>query len=258
MYPYIDFFGRRIGTYGMMLALAFLTVGVLAVTKARHNKLAVEDVLIVGACGVAVGLLVGKLLYLVTTYSISQLMEIIRTGKFHMIRGGIVFYGGLLGGIVGAVIGIRIADCSFVGIEKTIVPYIPLGHAIGRIGCLLAGCCYGKPYNGIFAIYYPHAVSGISPEQGCFPVQLLEVLWNILVMLFLLRLEKKLTRPTDMLSTYLCAYALGRFLLEWLRGDEYRGIYLWFSLSQWISIGILAICAVRLFCIWCRKKAPLR
>lgn len=246
MYPYINLLGKTIGSYGLMLAFACITVGFLSVRKAIRYNIAVEDVLIVGACGIGLGLFGGKLLYIFATYSISQIWDFLIAGDLHIFGGGgIVFYGGLLGGVVGALVGIRIAKCSFVVIEKTVVPYIPLGHAIGRIGCLLAGCCYGMPYDGMLAVYYPNAASGVSPEQGYFPIQILEALWNILVMVYLLWIEKRNTKPRGVLFEYLCAYAVGRFVLEFFRGDEIRGAFLCFSLSQWISVAILLVCFVR-------------
>lgn len=255
MYPYFQICGRTIGSYGLMMAVAVLLVAILALRKARKQTVMAEDILIVGATGIAMGLVCGKLLYILVTYPIAQIWSQLLAGDFHILSGGgIVFYGGLIGGILGAFLGIRIAGCSFADVEHTVVPYIPLGHAVGRIGCFLAGCCYGCRYDGFLAVYYPNSVAGVSPAQGFFPIQLTEAVWNVAVCIILLRLEKKLRRPLDLLSAYLAMYAVGRFVLEWFRGDADRGIFLGFSLSQWISMGLLLFCAVRLFVLRLHKE----
>lgn len=252
MYPYIHVFGRTIGTYGLMMAIAFLLVGMLSLRKAKHMQLPAEEVLIVGASAIGAGLLCGKILYIFVTYSASFLWERICAGDLSFISdGGIVFYGGLIGGVLGAIFGVRIARCQLVAIEHAVVPYIPLGHTLGRVGCFLAGCCYGRHYEGVLAVYYPNSVTGVSPEQGFFPVQLLEAAGNIVISLSLLCFERKLKRPLELLSAYLAMYAILRFVLEFFRGDEIRGIFSGLSVSQWISIALLLFSSIRL--LLCRQ-----
>lgn len=252
MYSYIHIFGRTIGSYGLMMAIGFLLVGFLAFCKARRKSVAFEDILIVSAAAVAVALIGGKLLYIFVTYPVAEIWNRILEGDFTVLGGGgIVFYGGLIGGVFGAMMGIRIAGCKFADVERVIVPYIPLGHAVGRIGCVLAGCCHGFAYDGPFALYYPHSVAGLSPEQGYFPVQLLEALINLCICCFLLWYEKKMKRATDLLFTYLKLYAISRFFLEMLRGDTARGVWYGLSTSQVISILLFIISIVGV--LWKRK-----
>lgn len=246
MYPYLNVFGKTIGSYGLFMALGFLTVGALAVIRARKRGILAEDVLIVAAVAVGMALIWGKLTYILVTYPFSVIIEQLAAGNFQIFSsGGIVFYGGLIGGLLGAILGIKIARCSLFGIEAAVVPYIPLGHALGRVGCLLAGCCHGVTYDGFLAVHYTHSIAGLLPEQGYFPIQLVEAACNIGICVCLLFCERRKQRPFDLLFTYLGLYAIVRFFLEFFRGDGVRGIYFSLSVSQWISLGLLIACCVR-------------
>ena len=254
MYPYIYIFGRNIGTYGLCMVLGFVLAFVLALEKGRAGGLLFEDLLIVAAFALGFGLLGSSLLYVFVTYTPAQIMAFIAAGDFHFLSSGIVFYGGLLGGILGALIGIRVAKCKLETVARSVVPYIPLAHAIGRVGCVMAGCCHGFAYEGPFALRYPHSVSGLSPEQGYFPVQPLEALINVVICLFLLWHKKRSKRAMDLLFTYLGLYAVSRFFLEMLRGDIIRGIWYAISTSQIISIVLLGVSVAGL----CWKNSRFR
>ena len=254
MYPYFDIFGRKIGTYGVCMLLAFLLVAFLSLKRGKPIGLRLEDLLIIAAMAFGGAVLVGGLLYICVTYSFAQIIAFIRAGDFRFIGSGIVFYGGLIGGIAGALLGIYVARCDFRSVEQSVVPFIPLGHAIGRIGCVMAGCCYGFEYEGFFALYYKNALSGISPEQGYFPVQPLESLLNVGICLLLLWLSKNTKRKFGLLSWYLALYAVARFFLEMLRGDAVRGIFSGFSTSQHISLALLALCGLRLLILHIGEK----
>lgn len=255
MHPYLYLFGRTIGTYGACMALAFLVVGGLAIRKGRALSILPEDILLTAACAVGCGLLCGKLLYIAVTYSASELLSWIRAGNFGFLQnGGLVFYGGLFGGIGGAILGAKLAKRQISELERAFVPYIPLGHAIGRIGCVMGGCCYGIPYNGFGALYYPSAVSGVSPSQGYFPVQLLEAVLDAGIFVCLWRMDKTRCCRFTLLFAYLGMYGVVRFAMEFLRGDSVRGIYAGFSTSQWISLCAVIVCAVFALALRFRRK----
>lgn len=253
MHPFLFIFGRQIGTYGLCMALAVLLVGTLAIWRGKKNGVIAEDILIVGAFAIAFALVCGNLLYIFVTYPVSQIWQMITSGRIEeLIGGGIVFYGGLIGGLLGAMLGAKVAKCRISDLETSVIPFIPLGHAIGRIGCVMAGCCYGMEYDGFCAIYYPHSVAGLSPEQGYFPTQLLEALMNCIICVCLLVVSRRKKKPYDVVFAYLGMYSLARFLLEFTRGDSIRGIYFGLSSSQWISLGLAAAVLVRFF--WNKRK----
>lgn len=243
MYPYVMILGRAVPTYGLCMALAVVLVVGLSLRRVKGSGIVMEDVLIVGASGLGIGLACAKGLYIVVTYSPSEIWRQLSSGDFTMFNeGGLIFYGGLIGGLLGAWLGVKLAKCSFAALEGVVVPFLPLGHAIGRIGCVMAGCCYGMPYEGIGALHYPHSLSGISPQQGYFPVQLVEAAGDVAICLLLLRRKPTPDRPGALLRTYVIAYAILRFAVEFLRGDAIRGSAAGLSTSQWISLALLVVC----------------
>lgn len=241
MFPFFHVFGRTVGMYGVCIMLGVLLVSFLAVKKSRQCGLSPEDIYIVGAFTIGFAMVFGNMLYVFVTYSFADILQKIRILDFSFLGSGIVFYGGLIGGIIGAFLGVRIAKCEIRAVISVIVPYIPLGHAIGRIGCLLAGCCYGMEYSGPLAVHYPNSLFGIPASQGYFPIQPLEALLNVGICWMLLQQEKRGRDGYSILFSYLGMYGVFRFLLEFLRGDAHRGIYAGLSLSQWISIGLLIV-----------------
>lgn len=260
MYPYIHVLGRDIGTYGLCMMLGFAVATVLALRRGRPRGLLVEDVLIVGAFVLGFALAGGNIVYILVTYSPSQIVAFVAQGDFSFIGTGIVFYGGLLGGVLGAIVGIRVANCCFSVIEYAVVPFIPLGHAIGRIGCVLAGCCHGFAYTGPFALYYPASVLNLPAEQGYFPVQLLESVINIGICVFLLKCARRKNQTGTILLVYMGIYAVARFFLEMLRGDIARGVWYYLSTSQIISIVLIFVSVAGLLRSMCasRKKGAVQ
>lgn len=243
MYPYIQFLGLKISSYGLMMCFACVLVGAICLRRAKARDVIAEDVLIVGACALGAGLFFGGLLFTVITYPLNAIWEYVIHGQFNILFGGIVFYGGLIGGIVGALLGCRIAGCARENIIRVVVPCIPLGHAIGRVGCVLAGCCYGVPYNGPFALHVSSNTSDAMSHTGYFPVQVVEAVINGGICLFLYKHERK-NGARNLLSLYLLIYAVVRFGLEYLRGDDIRGIASGLSTSQWISVILMVISIV--------------
>lgn len=244
MYPFIDLFGRQIPTYGLSILIAIFLVGWLACRYARKVALPWEDVLIVGACALLSGFLCGFLLYLLVTYSPLRIWEMVKDGDYRFLNGGLVFYGALIGGLAGGLIGVKLSKAPLSAVEKSVIPYIPIGHAIGRIGCVLAGCCYGAPYDGICALYYKNSLFGLAPNQGYFPVQPLEAILNLAIALCLMIIRKKKSPKLSLLISYLGMYSIVRFFLEFFRGDAIRGIVGGLSTSQWISLAILTGCVI--------------
>jgi phosphatidylglycerol:prolipoprotein diacylglycerol transferase len=109
MHPFIDIFGRQIGTYGLCMAVAVLLVGTISILRGKKQGVVPEDILIVGACAISGALICGSALYIFITYSPEQIWQMITSGRIEELLGsGIVFYGGLIGGIFGALLGTKI------------------------------------------------------------------------------------------------------------------------------------------------------
>ncbi len=239
MQRYLHFFNFDIPTYGLCIMLAVMLCGFLILRKTKKAGMCFEDVIIVMAIALASAIVGGGLLYIVVSYDPVQIIKYIKNGDFSfLMSGGIVFYGGAIGGILGALVSAKIMKLKINVLESCIVPYIPIGHAIGRIGCLLAGCCYGFQYDGLFAVknYY------VSEEGTFFPIQATEAILNLIIASILIFYSRKERSKYSVLSLYLCLYAAVRFSLEFFRGDRIRGIAFGLSTSQWISIALVVFC----------------
>ena len=247
MHPFIKIGSLELPSYGLCMLSGFTLVFVLAIirSKRKYKPLKLDDMLAVTAIVLFLSLVGGYILYMLVTYP-----KELASGDFSVLpQGGIVFYGALFGGVLGAMLGIKIFRINFSVFEASVVPYIPLGHALGRVGCALAGCCYGIEYDGPLAIHYPdnHPLySFFDSSVGYFPVQFLEAFLDIIIMLILLAFLRKERKKFDTTFLYLALYSAMRFFTEMLRGDEIRGVYEFnISTSQWISIGLILLCTAR-------------
>lgn len=155
---------------------------------------------------------------------------------------GFVYYGGLWGGALAAAAAASHRGCPALEITDAASPGLALGHALGRIGCFLAGCCWGIPAPEPWGIALPQA---LAAPRGVplLPVPLYEAAGNALLCAGLLLYRKKKPRRTPGSSTglYLSAYAVLRFLLEFLRGDEARGRWGALSAGQWNALAALLL-----------------
>lgn len=162
----------------------------------------------------------------------AKLLFVMTSGENHYLvfssfwtGGGFVFYGGLIGGFLFVAL-FKALNRSFklIGFWP-IVPALTFGHALGRLGCFLAGCCYGKPTEFFWGVF--------MHEHYRHPTQLLEAIGLFSLGLYLI----KSSRPKHVLvSSYLIIYGVLRFMIEGLRGDMIRGTWGLFTPSQTISI----------------------
>lgn len=175
--------------------------------------------------------LIGIIPTLAKSFSLSKLL-------FYVFNGGIVFYGGMLGVLLGIKVAAKIRKENAGDFYNFAAPAIPLFHVFGRLGCFFGGCCYGKPASWGFAM-------ASDPEILRIPVQLIESGCNLLIFVALMVYEKRTeigNRHT--LRAYLTMYAVCRFILEFFRGDSERGLWGPLSTSQIISAVILVCCIV--------------
>lgn len=164
--------------------------------------------------------------------------------------GGSVFYGGLIGAMLAAVIYLKLKKVRVPVYTDVLAPCIPMFHFFGRIGCFLSGCCYGVECSVGFV--YENAAVPMANGVRRFPVQLVEAGLNLLLCIVLFYLLKKRLCKERLINVYLAVYPVYRFILEYFRGDEYRGFLFGLSTSQLISLVLLA--ANGAFLIYSRVK----
>ena len=248
MYPVVEILGRSNPTYGLMAAAGFVCGLLFVIFVSRRARLDSEAGVYVytfGLIGCGVG---AKLLYLlVSAGQIARDIEEYGWLKtvIAYIQGGMVFYGGLLGAIAAAVITARYLKMNIKDYYPALVPGIAIMAGFGRIGCFLTGCCYGAHTDSPLHIIYPEGA--LAPAgTPLVPVQLYEALFEFLmvpVLLLIIKLKPALS--AKLLAIYCAAYAVFRFVLEFWRADDVRGIWGPLSTSQWISLLLIAFIAVK-------------
>lgn len=161
---------------------------------------------------------------------------------YNLLFGGSVFYGGIIGGCIGLVIVCAIKKQPFLEYTDVLVSLLPLGHAVGRIGCFLNGCCYGCRYDGFLSVNYP-----INGEiLKVFPTWFVEASFSVFLF-FYFHFICKTTIRGKRTAIYFITYSCFRFLIEFVRGDDIRGIWGPLSTSQIISVVTLLFGVIVLF-----------
>lgn len=253
MSPNIYILGKEIPLYGLAFYTGILMSAVAAFLLMRKRRNFPMYDLLCSAIYTMIGALLGsKLLFLAVT-----LPEIIQYQLpwYSWIKGGFVFYGGLIGGIAGLFLytkQFRFRMIDFVDIYAAV---LPLGHSIGRIGCFFAGCCYGLPYNGPGAVIYHESSSNIPLGTPLFPIQLVEAALLLALFVLLAIFYVKSTHQGNVAVLYIICYSVMRFILEFFRGDSGRGKWLFLSTSQWVSIGLITALLIILALKKAKNKA---
>ncbi len=153
-----------------------------------------------------------------------QWMEIIRID-----HGGLVFYGGAVGAALALSLHAALAKVPWRRYADFIITGLPLGHAFGRIGCFLNGCCYGRACS-----------CGLDWLGGRWPVQLMETVANLFIYGVLTRMYRRCVAPGMVFVAYLLTYPTVRFVLEFLRGDP-RTSWGGLHVAQWMSLALVAL-----------------
>ena len=219
--------------YGLMIGIGIIAAYLTAEYRAKKRKMGNEDTIFFLVLWCVIGGMIGaKLLYLITQYReiLSDPSSIISE-----LVNGFVVYGGILGGILTGWIYCRIKKLPFLKYFDLTMPSIALAQGFGRIGCFLAGCCYGRETDSPIGITFTNsdfAPNGVS----LIPTQLISSALDFLHFGVLLFLARKCKADGQVAGFYLIFYSAGRFILEFFRGDLERGSVGMLSTSQFISI----------------------
>lgn len=242
MESFISIFGRSVPLYGIFF---FLGIGVAAGVAAILHRRAGLDLFDIAGSGIyiMIGAMIGaKLLFILV--SLPQIIEL-HISFIALLKGGFVFYGGLLGGAAGLLIYVHQFRMKLAPFADLYVTVLPLGHAFGRIGCFYAGCCYGIPWE--HGHIYTGTVGTTPLGVPLLQIQLIEAAALTLLFAALLGLYLKTNRAWRCTVVYFIAYPTLRFILEFFRGDAERGGLLWLSTSQWVSLLLIlgvSACAI--------------
>lgn len=256
---HVSVFGveRAIGSYGAMMLLALLLASIVWVRLAARDGLDVGLVIATAALAIGVGFVGAHLLFVA--------VEWLRTGGLAWRHGrfGLVFFGGAFGGALGLWLAARRWGLPFRSLADHAAVALALGHALGRVGCVLGGCCFGIPWSGLdghglLSLTYTHALAPAAyPPVSRLPTPLLEALLVLVLLAVLLRWRARVASPPGTLALrYALGYAALRLCLERLRGDGVRGLMLdgMISTSQLLSL-LVVVCVIALCAYnrWARR-----
>jgi phosphatidylglycerol:prolipoprotein diacylglycerol transferase len=251
--------GFTVYAYGVLLAAAYLLGLQFALVRARARGLDGQRVMDLGIWIIISALVGAKLLLLIVdvktfTSNPKELLNLLRSGG--------VFYGGLIAAVTVALLYLRRHKLPLWTTTDVFAPGIALGHIVGRLGCLMAGCCFGRPASVPWAITFhdpaAFATSGTALNVPLHPTQLYEAGAEALILAVLLLFERRgRPFPGRTFWSYMLLYGVSRFIIEFYRGDSRGMVFDVMSTSQFFSIVLVPLAIVMLVVLG-RRPDPTR
>lgn len=232
--------------YGFMIAVGVFAALMTGMYRAKKKGLNPDVIFNLTFLCVIGGFLGAKILYFITEFK--SLME--SKNFIEDLTNGFVVYGGIIGGILTAYFYCRYKKIPFLKYFDLAMPSVAIAQGFGRMGCFMAGCCYGRPTDSWLGVIFknsPFAPNGVS----VLPTQLFSSAGDFLIAGMLILIARKKRTDGIVASWYLLLYGVGRFFVEFMRNDP-RGSVGNLSTSQFISIFIIAAGLGML--VWCKKK----
>lgn len=252
MYPTLISIGIfRFHSYTVMMSVGFLLAAILAV---RENYRLEHPYPITTMCGLWAFILalIGSRAWHIVQYTEWTWRDLLLSIRFWE-GPGLVFYGGLVGGVLGAILYLKWVRVPLLPIGDIALPFIPLGHSIARLGCFLNGCCWGRPTSMPWGVSYPKRDLGAYAQQvedgliadsaphslPCHPSQVYEsigLLGLFLIMRYAYKRGWHRGRPGAILFLYPMLYGTLRFFVEMFRADNTRSVLHRFSVAQIVAL----------------------
>ncbi len=230
--------------YGLMIAIGIIVAYIVAEYRVKKRDENPDTAFNLAVCALISGVIGAKLLYYIV-----EIKSIIQDPSLLLdIANGFVVYGGIIAGVAACYIYCRIKKIDWLKWFDLIIPEIALAQGFGRIGCLLAGCCYGVETKS--AIHIVFTDSPIAPNHvQLVPTQIISSLANFMSFFALVFIIPRIFKKRGCVTAFfLIFYSAGRFIIEFFRGDLERGAVGVLSTSQFISIfvfiGAIALLAV--------------
>lgn len=256
-------FGLPLYSYGLMLLTSVLVGRLIALRLAERAGIN-RDVADRCAVWTLIGAIIGaRVLFVVT--NLDQFDRVVDV--FAWWKGGVVAYGGFLGGLAGAIVFARTHGVSLLQWADCVAPSLCVGLAITRVGCFLGGCDFGREWNGPWAVRFPggspasihQAQLGLlaertMPSLPVHPTQLYESLAGVLLLIIVLAVRRRQRVAGNALAAFAMSYAVLRYLIEIVRADPQRGTIGPWSTSQFIALTTFAAASILLYVLH-RKTA---
>ncbi|MBF0118978.1 MAG: prolipoprotein diacylglyceryl transferase [Desulfobacterales bacterium] len=242
MHPILLKLGKlEIYTYGFFIAVGFLVGIFLAKRQAAKEDISPDMILDLGFYILIAAIIGSRIFYIGTNIDFFMNNPI---EMFKIWNGGLVFYGGFLGGLITGVLYLKKQKVSIWKTADILAPSLAIGHFFGRIGCLFAGCCYGKQCDLPWSITFKNPQSLAPIGISLHPTQIYDAISNLIIFSFLLFFRRYKKFDGQIFWLYAMFYGIFRIIVEAFRGD-FRGVTILntFSISQVIglSIGVIAI-----------------
>lgn len=225
-----EIFGIKIYSYGFMIAIGIIFATMLFISQAKKRGYDEDKLLNLTIFTVIAGAIGGKLLYILV-----ELKSIIQEPKRLLdIGNGFVIYGSIILGALTIFLYCKKNKWNVLETLDLAVPSVALAQGFGRIGCFLAGCCYGAETNLPIGVTFP---VGSLAEAGVkvLPTQLFSSAFDFVLALILFIFLKKKKNKGNVFALYVILYSIGRFIIEFFRNDD-RGSVGLLSTSQFIAI----------------------
>lgn len=255
MHPILFSIGNmNIYGYGTCIALGMIAAVIFATNRGKRHNVDPDLIFTAGFVGIVAGIIGAKVFYWLV-----ELDEIIKNPKLLLnLDGGFVFYGGIIFGVLAPFIYIKlIKKQPFLDKLDLCIPAVSLAQAFGRMGCFMAGCCYGKqvPAAWYTVVFPDNPLSSAPAGVPLVATQLLSAAGDLLLFFLLWAISHREKFRGEATAFYMLFYSVGRFLIEFVRGDEERGMVGALSTSQFISLFIFAG-GLLLLIICASKKLP--
>ncbi len=220
--------------YGLMIAIGACVALFIAEALAKKKGLDADIMYLFLPVCIIGGLLGAKLLFCIV-----EIKAFLHNPMAVLAGNGFVVYGGIIAGIASAVLLCKIKKLVFLQYFDVIMPGVAIAQGFGRIGCFLAGCCYGRETTSLIGIAFTN--SNFAPNGvKLIPTQLFSAAGMFIIGIILIIYSKRKRKDGQVGSLYLILYSIGRFVIEFFRSD-YRGEIGVFSTSQFISLFIFLI-----------------
>ena len=228
-----------ISTYGVLVAVGMIVSFYVALHFGKKEGIQERFMENIFAFVIIFGIVGARIAYIIEhPEQFKSIIDYIAVWK-----GGIDWFGSFIGGIIALAFLLRRYKISFLKVADVGGISIVIGHAVGRLGCTAAGCCYGKPvpehsFWEHFSIKFPEG-SAAPPGMHLYPTQPLEAIGNFLIFIFLLFIYRKKSFDGQIFAFYLVLYGLERFLLEFMRGVTPPLPVVGITWNQVVSLGMV-------------------
>lgn len=215
--------------YGLMIGLGVVLALLVGDKRAAKRGLDGDLVYPMTLFTVVLGFMAARVLFIITEFK-----NFIANPMAYITGSGFVVFGGIIGGVLTIILYCKIKKVSPVDYLDLMAPSVALAQGMGRIGCLLAGCCYGRETDSVIGIVFKN--SSYAPNGvKLLPTQIIMSAGDFIIAAVLLIYAAKPRKKGRVFSLYVALYSFGRFFVEFLRND-YRGNVGILSTSQFIGI----------------------